>query len=81
MGSLWDEPADVVPGARDLQAELGAEPPPGVVDVLDEQQLEVLAAHVRAAKRRQSSALDCAQRDALRHLPRILRGTVQRTLT
>jgi hypothetical protein len=41
----------------------------------------VLAAHVRAAKRRQPSALDCAQRDALRHLPRILRGTVQRTLT
>lgn len=63
-----------------LRAELGAEPPPGLIDNLDADALIALAGKLREAKEHQSEALDRAIDDALGHLPRLLRMTVERIL-
>jgi hypothetical protein len=63
-----------------LRAELGAEPPPGLVKALGPDELEALAGTVRAAKERQRRALERAGDDALRHLPGIVRKGVLRVL-
>jgi hypothetical protein len=65
----------------DLRAELGADPPPGLLAQLDDGRLADLTAALRAAKTRQREALDRAERGALSHLPRLVRkalGTVLR---
>lgn len=63
-------------GASALGAELGADPPSGLVEVLAPAELEALAESLEAAKRRQSQALDRAIEDALRHVPFVFRGAV-----
>jgi hypothetical protein len=69
------------PDASALKAELGAEPPRGLVEVLSFEQLLTLAENVDVAKRRQAKALDVAIEDALRHVPFIFRGAVELVLT
>jgi hypothetical protein len=64
----------------DLRAELGAEPPPGLLAGLDARGLTDLTAAVRAAKTRQREALDRAERGALSHLPRLVRKALRTVL-
>jgi hypothetical protein len=61
----------------ELEAELGAEPPSGLVEVLAPDQLQTLADSLGTAKRRQSQALDRAIKDALGHVPFVFRGAVE----
>jgi hypothetical protein len=63
-----------------LAAELGAEPPGGLVAALSSDDLAALAAEVRDAKRRQAEALARAGDEALGHLPRLIRMAVERML-
>jgi hypothetical protein len=63
-----------------LRAELGADPPPGLIAQLDEAALEELAFAVRTAKARQREALDRAEDGALRHLPRLVRRALRTVL-
>ena len=63
-----------------LRAELGAEPPPGLVGALGPDDLDALARTVREAKERQRRALERAGDDALGHLPGIVRKGVLRVL-
>ena len=67
--------------ASGLASELGAEPPPGLLELLTVEELRTLAESLAEAKRRQSQALDEALKDALGHVPFILRGTVELILT
>jgi len=67
-------------GASALGAELGAEPPSGLVEVLAPEQLQTLADSLGTAKRRQSQALDRAIKDALGHVPFVFRGAVELVL-
>jgi hypothetical protein len=64
-------------GATALEAELGAEPPSGLVEVLAPDQLQALADSLETAKRRQSEALDRSIKDALGHVPFVFRGAVE----
>jgi hypothetical protein len=64
----------------ELRAELGAEPPKGMIAQLDDRALEHLTATVRAAKTRQREALIRAEQGALRHLPRLLRKAIRTVL-
>jgi hypothetical protein len=64
-----------------LEGELGAKPPRGLVEVLTTDELRTLVDSLVAAKQHQSKALDDALQDALRHVPFILRGTVELILT
>jgi hypothetical protein len=64
----------------DLQAELGANPPNGLVAQLDAGDLEHLTEAVRAAKARQREALIKAEQGALRHLPRLVRKALRTVL-
>jgi hypothetical protein len=66
--------------AKDLRAELGADPPPGLIAALDADALEALTRAVRDAKTRQREALDRAANDALSHLPGLVRKAVVRVL-
>lgn len=63
-----------------LRAELGTEPPPGLIARLDDAALEHLTGAVRAAKDRQREALTRAEEGALRHLPRLLRKAIRTVL-
>jgi hypothetical protein len=63
-----------------LRAAVGAEPPAGLVERLTAEQLGTLAAKVTEVRTAQSRALARATEDALGHVPRILRGAVQRIL-
>lgn len=63
-----------------LRAELGGEPPDGLVAALSDAELRTLADVVRAAKRRQSKALEDAGNEALGHLPGLVRKGVERAL-
>jgi hypothetical protein len=63
-----------------LRAELGADPPPGLIAKLDDRAVEHLAGAVRDAKARQRAALTRAENDALRHLPRLLRRAIRTVL-
>ena len=67
--------------ASGLASELGAEPPPGLLELLTLEELQALAESLAAAKRRQSQALDGALQDALGHVPFIFRGAVELILT
>lgn len=67
--------------ASTLKRELGALPPPGLVEVLSFEELLTLAQTLDTAKRRQSTALDAAIQDALRHVPFVFRGAVELILT
>ena len=67
--------------ATALESELGAEPPPGLVEALSFQELLALAQSLDTAKRRQSKALDVAIQDALRHVPFVFRGAAEMILT
>ncbi len=64
----------------DLRAELGANPPDGLVAALSQKELGALAAAVGEAKQRQRLALDKASKDALSHLPWVVRKAVQAVL-
>jgi len=65
-------------GARDLEAELGAAPPPGLVKALDDDALARLAGAIRATRRAQSQALAEAGEAGLRFVPALLRGPVKK---
>jgi hypothetical protein len=64
---------------RALRAELGAAPPKAL-DALSDDEAEDLAAALRDARTRQSVALQRAMRDALNHVPRLLRGPVRKLI-
>jgi hypothetical protein len=64
-------------GADVLETELGATPPSGLSSLTPDQR-EDLAAAVRNAKRRQAKALADAGEQALKLIPRVLRGPVRR---
>ena len=64
----------------DLRAELGGDPPSGLLAHVDDDGLERLTAAVRAAKASQRAALDQAERNALSPLPRIVRKTLRTML-
>jgi hypothetical protein len=64
----------------ELRAELGADPPRGLVTHLDASALEHLTNAVRAAKTRQRQALDRAERNALSPLPRVVRKALRTVL-
>ncbi len=64
----------------ELEAELGAEPPVAVTELLDPEALVSLTSAVHEAKARQRAALDRAANDVLSHLPGLLRKTVLRIL-
>ena len=63
-----------------LREAVGSEPPGPLVDALDAGQIAALAAEVSAARTRQREALAQAGDDALRHVPKLLRGALQRML-
>ncbi|HEY5317224.1 MAG TPA: hypothetical protein VIJ20_04540 [Solirubrobacteraceae bacterium] len=64
-------------GASALGAELGADPPSGLVGVLTPAELQTLADSLGTDKRRQSQALDRAIKDDLGHVPFVFRGAVE----
>lgn len=64
----------------ELRAELGANPPNGLVAQLDARALEHLTEAVRTAKARQREALIRAEEGALRHLPRLVRKALRTVL-
>lgn len=64
----------------ELRAELGANPPQKLVAQLDAKALEHLTAAVRAAKSRQHEALVRAERNALSHLPWVVRKALRTVL-
>jgi hypothetical protein len=61
-----------------LRTELGGAAPG--LSVLDDAELEAIAVAVYTARRRQSAALAKAGEDALRHVPKMLRGPIRRIL-
>jgi len=63
-----------------LARELGATPPAGVLDALDDAELQVLTDAIHAARRRQAAMLRAAGDAALGHLPWIVRGAVKRVV-
>jgi predicted DNA-binding transcriptional regulator YafY len=62
---------------RALRAELGAAPPKGL-DALTDDEIADLAAALHEARARDKAALAKAMRDALQHIPRLLRGPVRK---
>jgi hypothetical protein len=62
-----------------LRAALGADPPAGL-EVLGDAELVSLAAAIREASDHQARALREAGDQALRHVPRLLRGPVRKAL-
>jgi hypothetical protein len=64
----------------ELQAELGADPPKGLVAALDASALQHLTKAVRTAKAGQREALIKAEEGALRHLPRLVRRALRTVL-
>lgn len=58
---------------------LGAEPPAGLT-VLNDADQQALADKLAQAQTAQQAQLRSALEDALRHVPRLLRGTVRRVL-
>lgn len=63
----------------DLRAQLGASLPASLSTLTDEQ-LRDLSDAIGAARRRQAQALAAAGDQALRHIPRLLRGPVKRVV-
>lgn len=64
-------------GFRGLEAQLKAELPAGFAQLNDEQ-LRALTEAVRDARHRQAAELEQAAEQALRHIPRLLRGPLRR---
>ena len=60
-----------------LEAQLRAAPPAGVAK-LEAAHLEHLAGSIRAARRRQGEELEAAGDQALRHVPKLLRGPIRK---
>lgn len=67
-------------GIEALREELGAPPPRGLAEALDDDRARALAAALREARRRQSEALGRASREALDRVPRLLRGPVRKVV-
>ncbi len=67
-------------GARALEDELGAPPPPGVASALLPEDLAGLAAMVRERRRDQRRELARAGEEALQRVPRLLRPAVRRVV-
>ena len=65
-------------GARALEAQLGAAPPPGLAEALGDEDLGRLARTVAAARRDQSRALAEAGEAGLSFVPALLRGPVKK---
>jgi hypothetical protein len=61
-----------------LAQELGASPPAGVLHALSEDELQVLADAIHAARRRQSAAVKAAGEQALSNLPWLIRGPAKK---
>jgi hypothetical protein len=66
-------------GVETLREQLRADPPAGVA-ALAEADLQHLAEAVRAARHRQAAELDRAGEQALRLIPRILRGPIRKVV-
>jgi hypothetical protein len=64
----------------ELRAELGADPPEGLVAALGADEIAALASEVRDAKRRHAQTLARAGEEALGHLPRLVRLAIKRML-
>jgi hypothetical protein len=64
---------------RGLEAQLGARAPEGLARLDAEHQRDLLAA-VQEARRRQAAELEAASEQALRHIPRLLRGPIRRVM-
>lgn len=77
-----DDDLDTAPGAADLSALRDAlgHPPPGSLATLDQAVVDDLAGLVVDARRGQESDLVQAIDDALRLVPRPLRGVVKRVI-
>jgi pyruvate dehydrogenase complex dehydrogenase (E1) component len=67
-------------GLAQLRTELGAEPAASLVASITDEDLAKLARLAHDAKRAQAAALAQAGEQALSHLPRLLRITVERVL-
>ncbi len=68
-----------VEARRALEKELGAAPPAGI-KALSADEMAHLAQTMRTAKRDQAETLDRALNDALKVLPRVLRGPVKKAV-
>ncbi len=68
---------DTENGLRALEAQLAGSVPPGVAQ-LDDRELRHLADSVRAARHRQAAELAAAGDQALRYIPRLLRGPIRK---
>jgi hypothetical protein len=66
-------------GLRGLETQLGARPPAGFARLDAEHQRDLLAA-VEDARRRQAAELEAASEQALRHIPKLLRGPIRRVI-
>ncbi|WP_108667675.1 hypothetical protein [Euzebya rosea] len=77
-----DDDLDTAPGSADLSALRDAlgQPPPGSLATLDQAVVDDLAGLVVDARRGQESDLVQAIDDALRLVPRPLRGVVKRVI-
>ena len=64
----------------DLESVLGAPPPPGIERHLSEEELDELAAALRATCEAQRAALAAATTRALDQIPRVFRGPVRKVL-
>ena len=66
---------------EELAAELGVEAADlAFLDDLDEAQVALVLAGFRAATERQQEQIDAAVREALQHIPRVLRGPIHKML-
>ncbi len=64
-------------GSSVLETELGAAPAPGLAALSSQQQAD-LAAAIKDARRRHAAALAEAGEQALKLIPRVLRGPIRR---
>lgn len=67
------------PGMGALREAIGGEAPQAF-EALDAEALQDLAGLIESSRRRQQQALQQSLEDALRYLPRLLRGPVRRIL-
>jgi hypothetical protein len=63
-----------------LRTAVGADPPQELVEALDADQIAKLSAQVAEARAKQREAMARAGEEALRHVPKLLRGPLQRML-
>ncbi|MEA2294677.1 MAG: hypothetical protein QOE86_2316 [Solirubrobacteraceae bacterium] len=65
-------------GVRALEEQLGAPPPPGLLQTLDDERLAKLAAAIHTTRQAQSAALAEAGAAGLRFVPVLLRGPMKK---